>query len=372
MPPLAENPITAYFHPISSNPHLRSQVRHRPSPAKRARQPDEYETTGRQCFRKKSRTPNKDSKGKRREDDVDFLSTSRKTSLASHRSFTKAKELGQGVIEIEDTPPSSPTKPVSLRHTTPPSSPLPELTPSPEIQPLNLSCLPLIHRTAQIVEHGLNVNSLESSSPPHRQVEFDFIPSSQTQILDSFDYETATPPCTIGFPSTYGSFRSPQPTMSSPSSPYSQPNLAPSECNSDLNDFVASSQSQDMSPAPISSPVHSEFELVPSSQTQELSHSQRTAFYSFPVAEPESRSSQADQLDRTASRSGMSSASEESEFRVAASRDSVQSSSSQASEVRWDGEPASCESLPDVVKELQGMFGDTYESFPPDFPMSLR
>lgn len=84
------------------------------------------------------------------------------------------------------------------------------------------------------------------------------------------------------------------------------------------------------------------------------------------------RSSQADQLDRTASRSRMSSASEESEFRVAASRDFVQSSSSQASEARWDGEPASCESLPDVVKELQGMFGDTYESFPPDFPMSLR
>lgn len=290
MPPRAENPITAYFHPISSNPHLRSQVRHRPSPAKRARQADENETTGRQCFRKKSRTPNKDSKGKRREEDVDFLSTSRKTSFDSHRPITKTKELGQGVIEIEDTPPSSPTKPVpDLRHTTPPSSPLPELTPSPEIEPLNLSCLPVIHRTTEVVDHGPNVNSLESSSPPRRQVEFEFIPSSQTQTLDSFDYETATPTCTIEFPSTYGSFRSPQPTISSPSSAYSQPNFAPSECNSDLDDFVASSQSQDMSPVPIPSPVNSEIELVPSSQTQELSYSQRTGFYSFPVAESESR-----------------------------------------------------------------------------------
>lgn len=42
------------------------------------------------------------------------------------------------------------------------------------------------------------------------------------------------------------------------------------------------------------------------------------------------------------------------------------------SEARWDDGSSSYESLPDAVKELQGMFGDTYESYPPDFPMSLR
>lgn len=66
----------------------------------------------------------------------------------------------------------------------------------------------------------------------------------------------------------------------------------------------------------------------------------------------------------------MSSPSEEPEFRVVAS--GAQPASNQASEPLRDDELASYESLPDVVKELQGMFGDTYESYPPDFPMSLR
>jgi hypothetical protein len=66
----------------------------------------------------------------------------------------------------------------------------------------------------------------------------------------------------------------------------------------------------------------------------------------------------------------MSSSSEESEFRAVANP--AQLLSSQASEAYRDNELGSCESLPDVVKELEGLFGDTYESYPPDFPMSLR
>ncbi len=47
--------------------------------------------------------------------------------------------------------------------------------------------------------------------------------------------------------------------------------------------------------------------------------------------------------------------------------------SSQPSELPWnDDELSSPESLPDALKELQDMFSGTYESYPPDFPMSLR
>lgn len=46
--------------------------------------------------------------------------------------------------------------------------------------------------------------------------------------------------------------------------------------------------------------------------------------------------------------------------------------SSQLPENTWNDELSSYESLPDAVKDLQDMFSGTYESYPPDFPMSLR
>lgn len=46
--------------------------------------------------------------------------------------------------------------------------------------------------------------------------------------------------------------------------------------------------------------------------------------------------------------------------------------SSQLPETPCNDELSSYESLPDAVKELQDMFSGTYESYPPDFPMSLR
>jgi hypothetical protein len=53
------------------------------------------------------------------------------------------------------------------------------------------------------------------------------------------------------------------------------------------------------------------------------------------------------------------------------SQDVAHFSSTQLEDCLSNG-AGSYESLPDAVKEFQGMFNETFESLPADFPMSLR
>jgi hypothetical protein len=280
---MPEIPITAYFPPVPSNPRLHSQARQRPSPPKRAR-PVDVSEAGRHSSRKKTKTPNNDLKGKQREY---APPASRKARLGSHWSPTQPEEQGRRVIELEDTPPSSPVKPVLLRHATPPSSPLPELTPSPETELRYLPCRPPINPMTEVAGFRPSTSS-EPASPYRCPLEFEVIPSSQTQTLDSLlDYETATPTCTLGIPLANTSLQSPEPTTAYPESALtSRSHFVPTDCNSELDDFIASSQSPHMS-----LPIDPELELVPSSQTQEFFHSQRTGLYSSQEDEPKPRCS---------------------------------------------------------------------------------
>jgi hypothetical protein len=144
-----------------------------------------------------------------------------------------------------------------------------------------------MRQVTEIVEPGPSASSL-STSPRRPQVEFAFIPSSQTQILDSlFEYETVTPTCTLEIPLANVPIRNQEPTV-----PYSESALSSQSyfVSPDLDDFIASSQSQ---PLP-TSPIDFEIELVPSSQTQELFHSQRTGLYLSQEDGPKPRCSQFD------------------------------------------------------------------------------
>jgi len=47
-------------------------------------------------------------------------------------------------------------------------------------------------------------------------------------------------------------------------------------------------------------------------------------------------------------------------------------SSTQLAQDCWNDRKDSYESLPDVVEHFRDMFGETFESLPPDFPQSLR
>lgn len=292
-----ENPITSYFPRISLNPPPKTLAQSKPKPGKRPRQLDEFETgSSKESSRKKSK-----GRRKRVEDGAHCLpSTStppRKTSPRAHRLVRKPGAPIRRVTEIQDTPTSS-MKPV-VSCITPPSSPLPDLTPSPEmhLESRSVSHLSQEDKEKDDVWPGPSSNSpsMEASYPDHCEVEPEFIPSSQTQALDSFFcYEGTTPTRTFEAPSEL-SFTGNMPTRGpGPIGPLQSSNNTPSSYATTSNSYpemdecIASSQSQDMD-LTATSPIDPDFELVPSSQTQELLYSQCIALRPLQTVMPETR-----------------------------------------------------------------------------------
>lgn len=271
MPLKGENPITSYFPRVTPNSKLKTLARTKPKSTKRARQADETDLDlGKESSRKKS----KSRKGKDHEgsDYQSSLSTPSRTAVSPpHRSV---KKLSGAVIEIEDTPPNSPVKPASLRCTTPPSSPLPELTPSPEHP---RTCSPS-HQSQDDIEREIEPGpsyhtSIEASYPERQEVELELVPSSQTQTLDLPFYggNARKTQALEHIPA-----RNPESSIPSQSSSYipsSQPGTLSPDFHTAPDEFVASSQTQLVDLLP-TSPVDPGFGFVPSSQTQELFYSQ--------------------------------------------------------------------------------------------------
>ncbi|KAF9452172.1 hypothetical protein P691DRAFT_772506 [Macrolepiota fuliginosa MF-IS2] len=410
MPIKGENPITSYFPRVTPNSKLKTPIQAKPKLAKRARLPDETDS-GRESSHKKSK-----SRKEKDEEDFDYQPSPSKTSrVVPSNQRRSVKKASSAVIEIVDTPPSGPVKPISLHYTTPPSSPLPDLTPSPELPPRirSPSCCH-VDEVADDCEPGPSYRaSMEASYPERQQVEFELIPSSQTQTLETFFYDEDTRVSqTTGRPASGVPFTRglesrvfpPNPSHTPPS----QSDTASSNPRASPDEFIASSQSQLLDLCP-TSPIDPDLELIPSSQSQELSYSQafvlrpfrrvisttrerRTSLMDCYTSEPQARP-QSTVLQGLSE--GEPPISQDTETGPVPDQDSCHSPaipssqtptpvsrpssphfhderhvpSSQPSEHQQND---SYESLPDAVKEFSEMFSGTYESYPPDFPMSLR
>jgi hypothetical protein len=165
-----------------------------------------------------------------------------------------------------------------FRPATPPSSPLPDLTPSPEASPRTRS-------TSHISglcdwEHDERSTScgasVEDNYSKRQEVEPHLIPSSQTQAIDpnTFDEGDSKVLRTSTLPSS--SSHSPQcEERAQTSSP--QYDTTPFEPFAAPDEFISSSQTQLVDIAPVS-PSDSEVNAVPSSQSQEVSYSQITQY----------------------------------------------------------------------------------------------
>lgn len=273
MPTKGEIPLTSYFPRISS----------RQTPAKRTRQADEADSARRSSIKKPKGRQEKDDVGTGRQSPLSTPSST--IPLSSRRSIKKAQRT---IIDIrETTQPNTPPNSVSFCVTTPPSSPLPVLTPSPS--PPRLSNPPY----HSYVRGTVNDNGSGSSSSlsigasylGREEVELELIPSSQTQNLGSFHVEEDFRPnisprkfeyCRPSQNSGYIPSSQPEycgPSQSSSYIPSSQPDTTHLDLRTDPDCFIASSQSQFMELTP-TSPIDPGSELVPSSQTQELCYSQ--------------------------------------------------------------------------------------------------
>jgi hypothetical protein len=239
-----ENPITSYFPRLSPNSKRKTPTQSKQKLAKRVRQPDEVDSSE-ESSRKKSKS-------------------------------RKQKNLRKiAVIEIEDTPPSSPVKPRVLLRPTPPSSPLTDLTPSPEPPPRirSPSLSSLTDVWVDDAELGPSYSSLIGASHSEcREHEHKLIPSSQTQeLVNEEEPGVAQVPA---LPSSRIPFQSSESYTPQTLSyiPYSQLNTTPS----DSDELVASPQTQLLDPIPRPS-ISPDFDFVSSSQSQEHSYSQTVA-----------------------------------------------------------------------------------------------
>lgn len=175
-----ENRITSYF-PRSTS---------RQTPAKRTRQVDEADSVRKSSIKK--------SKSRQEKDGVDIgrqpspSTPSRTTPLSSRRLIKKASRT---VIDIRETQPNTPTNSVSLRITTPPSSPLPVLTPSPSPpRPRNPSYYPSVDTVNDNEPGSSSSISIRAGHLGVQEAELELIPSSQTQNLDLFYVEEDSRP----------------------------------------------------------------------------------------------------------------------------------------------------------------------------------
>ncbi|KXN87942.1 hypothetical protein AN958_07952 [Leucoagaricus sp. SymC.cos] len=265
MPLKGENPITTYFPRVTADLKLKTSIQPKLKVAKRLRQPDEPTS---ESSRKKSKS--------RRQAGVEYSPNFANSSCSVER--TSCSKTPWAVIEIRNTPPSSPTRPPLIPQITPPSSPLPELTPSPEHPPRTQRPPSLYRVDDQEVDVGLSAIlsvSGKASHQEHDEMKLDLIPSSQTQVLDILRDEDAElfqacdPPSSI--PTRNSEWIIPSQTSVDILAP--QRNQNPSLSHTVQEELVASSQSQLMDLIP-TSPITFDPDMVPSSQTQEFSYSQ--------------------------------------------------------------------------------------------------
>ncbi|KAF5363803.1 hypothetical protein D9756_000788 [Leucocoprinus leucothites] len=403
MPLKVENPITSYFPRVSPDAKIKTPVQSKPRLAKRARSPHEIDPSTEGSTRKKSKS-RKQPDARNYENPRSPPSTAQSGSVQV--TFTR-KAKGE-VIEIQETPPSTPLKAGLFRQSIPPSSPLPDLTPSPELSP---------HASTPL--HPFSFDDLADSDEPNPsrgaraypeplEDKLDLIPSSQTQAIGFYSDEEdnlKNVPKTASPSSTLSNRSSEHDTHSQISSyiPSFQPDATSPDFFNPSDKFIPSSQSQLMDPVP-TSPITPDFETVPSSQSQELSYSQapyhspkkietmsrlRTSLMDIYIDQPTPTRSWPDgeNTESCATPENPSEVTEEpyhspaipsSQTPACTSRPSSpcheaeELPSTQPTNNCWNDREGSYESLPDAVEKFRSMFGESFESLPPDFPMSLR
>lgn len=397
MPLQGENPITSYFYRVS--PNARSKAL--PRSAKRAQSPGETDPATKGTSRKKLKSQK--YKGHT------ALHVPSNSSRATLGQTGSAKDM----IEIQDIDilPGSPYEAI-YSHQSTPSSPLPDLTPSPSPEASqNFSRLFSSNGAVDDSELTPSCAALaEAGYLEPQEVDSDPIPSSQTQTMEySYEDEDSKMSQKIALSSYSASVRSPR-ISNFNYIPSSQPDPEPFASQ---YQFVPSSQSQFMDPAP-TSPIIPDFDTVPSSQSQELFYSQH--IHNSPKKGPGTRYWSAC-LDRFPLLISLASShkqtslmditTDESEIRAQSSGHLISGTSpgvyveelhlpsatpnsqtptctsclpspkpegEKESSVHdhWNDREDSYESLPDAVEHFRGMFGETFESLPPDFPQSLR
>lgn len=404
MPFKRENSITSYFYRVSPDAKSKVPIQSNPGITKRARTPDEIDSATKAKKLKSQQCT--DTKGH---------AVLHAPSSSSWATFGKTA-FARDIIQTQD---ASPFKAISYR-STPPSSPLPDLTPSPEASQF----FSHLFSSREVVDDPEVTSSrgasTEASCPGSQEVDSDPIPSSQTQTIDSSnedeDLEISQ---NTALPMHIAPVRSPQISNYIPSS---QPDSSPTELLASQYQFVPSSQSQFMDPTP-SLPSIPDFDDVPSSQSQELSYSQYnsnspkkgsgTRYWPFCLDHfpflnfPTSSSKQTSLVDVITDESETRAQSPENDENLvlgtspggsrvcfegphlpitipssqtptymsrllSPNPEGEKESSPQLTQDCCSDREDSYESLPDVLEHFRGMFGKTFESLPPDFPQSLR
>ena len=260
MPLKGENPITSYFYRVTCDAKSKAPIQSNPGLAKRARTPDKIDSTTKATFRKKLKSQEYTNAKEHA-----VLHTLSSSSRATFGKTASAREI----VETRDIFPSNLFKAVSYR-STPPSSPLPDLTPSPEAS----QHFSHIFSSRGVIDDPEVTPSCgastEDTCPDSQEVDSDPIPSSQTQTIDcSYEDKELEISQKMALPAYIAPIGNPQ---ISNYIPPSQPDSSPTELFASQYQFVPSSQSQFMDLTSSLSSIP-DFDTVPSSQSQELFHS---------------------------------------------------------------------------------------------------
>jgi len=403
MPLKGENPITSYFYRVSHDVKSKAPIQSNLGIVKRARAPDEIDSATKTTSRKKL----KSQEYTNAKEHVVLYAPSSSSWVTSGKTAS-----ARDIIETRGIFPGGPIKAISYRPT-PPSSPLPDLTPSPEASQ-HFSHISSSRGVVDDPEVPPSCGALtEASWPGSQEVHSDPISSSQMEKTDSSyedkDLEISQKAALLAY---IAPIRSPQ---ISNYIPPSQLDSSPTELFASQHQFVPSSQSQFMDSTP-PLPSIPDFDTVPSSQSQELFCSQhnhnsskkgsdtrylscclnRFPFLNFPTSdfqqtllgdvitdEPETRAQSSENLVLGTSPEGPRVYFEELPIPSSQTPNYMSRLSSpnpegekrsfpQLTQDCWNDREDSYESLPDVVEHFRDMFGETFESLPPDFPQSLR
>ncbi|KAJ3565801.1 hypothetical protein NP233_g7410 [Leucocoprinus birnbaumii] len=392
MPLKGENPITTYFPRVSPDAKLKTPLQSKPRLAKRLQPHDDsIDSTTNGSARKKSKSQKQSDA---RDAGPSFSRTPRPSDV-----FSPSQKASREVIEIEETPPNTPVKRRLFCQFT--SSPLPDLTPSPEPPPR--PCAP--SHTSHLEADADPSLSAGTNSPEPTEFRPDCIPSSQTQAMEDFTrtaekLTVQIPVCSPSETPTVIPERA-VPSQSSDYIPSSQPDTTLPSFFLIPDESIPSSQSQFIDLIP-TSPITPDFDTVPSSQSQEIAFSQtrhrsiksmsqtRTSVLDICIDELEAQPRLSSDIssDNQDSRSGIPPANDIEDAELSPVVLSSQTppacesrpsspgrdenlSSIPPSQDHWNDGSGSMESLPDAVKEFRGMFDEDFQNVTRDYGARL-